>query len=498
MLAVPGPPAFGQSLREKSLAARPLATSAVTRQQPGGAVASGNAAPAPVSMTTTSAATSPQPYQPAPRSDWAAGQVDRQDPWIRLTASTPAGPLVIDVAVFVDAEPFREIEEAALDQLQRISASVGSDELTEEAPIARVATELQTESQPADDDLDHDDVPTVDVAQRPSWNLRQRVAAYVNQADGVSREELRWLVQQWTAGPSPQIMRDEYAWQRAGLAPLLATLDADGDGGLSEIEIAAAETRLDRIDSNGDEVIELGEAMRELQRVQVELQPAGGPVLHVLDATAGSGAAVPAEADVVLRVDFATDEGQLQLLAVNERRVQWTEGERGLILDQGNVRIEWSAVDSTPLHRDQPWPVNVSIGAAWEGYPLWRVADRDGDDRITMRERRTLSASLRDLDRDGDGRLDDAELRGSLRIVLCRGLVANDVLAVRAPAVGLRTRPASHAAPEWFAAMDVNRDGDLARSEFPGSTEQFDAYDRDNDGLISAAEAAADSVTHPK
>jgi Ca2+-binding EF-hand superfamily protein len=43
--------------------------------------------------------------------------------------------------------------------------------------------------------------------------------------------------------------------------------------------------------------------------------------------------------------------------------------------------------------------------------------------------------------------------------------------------------------PEWFASMDANQDGDLARGEFSGTSEQFQSLDRDKDGLISAAEA---------
>jgi hypothetical protein len=39
--------------------------------------------------------------------------------------------------------------------------------------------------------------------------------------------------------------------------------------------------------------------------------------------------------------------------------------------------------------------------------------------------------------------------------------------------------------------MDRNGDGDVSRSEFLGSKEDFDAIDTDRDGLISAEEAEA-------
>jgi hypothetical protein len=36
--------------------------------------------------------------------------------------------------------------------------------------------------------------------------------------------------------------------------------------------------------------------------------------------------------------------------------------------------------------------------------------------------------------------------------------------------------------------MDRNRDGDLSRSEFLGTSEQFKELDRDQDGLIGSRE----------
>ncbi len=43
--------------------------------------------------------------------------------------------------------------------------------------------------------------------------------------------------------------------------------------------------------------------------------------------------------------------------------------------------------------------------------------------------------------------------------------------------------------PLWFRKMDRNGDGDVSRSEFLGTKEQFHRIDGDGDGLIDAAEA---------
>ena len=45
--------------------------------------------------------------------------------------------------------------------------------------------------------------------------------------------------------------------------------------------------------------------------------------------------------------------------------------------------------------------------------------------------------------------------------------------------------------PVWFRKMDRNADGDLSRTEYIGTKEEFDILDADKDGLISLAEAEA-------
>ena len=54
----------------------------------------------------------------------------------------------------------------------------------------------------------------------------------------------------------------------------------------------------------------------------------------------------------------------------------------------------------------------------------------------------------------------------------------------------------SAAGPVWFQKMDRNHDGDVSRREFLGPRDQFDRLDRDDDGLIDAAESRA--ATPPK
>jgi hypothetical protein len=78
----------------------------------------------------------------------------------------------------------------------------------------------------------------------------------------------------------------------------------------------------------------------------------------------------------------------------------------------------------------------------------------------------------------------------SMRIAVGQGVVAHRLLA--SPAVVTPgDAAAGPSAPDWFAGMDQNHDGDLSPQEFLGASDQFTQLDADGDGLISTQEAAA-------
>ncbi|MCG8450304.1 MAG: hypothetical protein MI725_12105, partial [Pirellulales bacterium] len=55
-------------------------------------------------------------YQRTQDGEWAiAHQPDRDDPWIRLLVFSPASPLLVDIAVKIDAQPFRAAREQWID-----------------------------------------------------------------------------------------------------------------------------------------------------------------------------------------------------------------------------------------------------------------------------------------------------------------------------------------------------------------------------------------------
>ena len=44
--------------------------------------------------------------------------------------------------------------------------------------------------------------------------------------------------------------------------------------------------------------------------------------------------------------------------------------------------------------------------------------------------------------------------------------------------------------PPWAVSMDANRDGEISRIEFPGTVQQFQSLDGNDDGFVDTAEIA--------
>jgi hypothetical protein len=160
---------------------------------------------------------------------------------------------------------------------------------------------------------------------------------------------------------------------------------------------------------------------------------------------------------------------------------------------------------------------------------LFRYADRNGDNRLTLAEledylrlaesgiRARIWVRVRDCDRnpfhfldsDGDGRLsyreltraadllrpDVAEVAGlpwQFRLSL-GGPRVKSWGGVPVPAVAKRLAgpgaAGASSAPPWFRAMDRNGDGVISPSEFVGPPAVFRKLDGNGDGVISPEEA---------
>jgi hypothetical protein len=495
-------------------------------------------------------------YERTPLGDWRMpASVDRNDPWLRLLLLEPKRPVVIDLAVFIDGRPFRESREAWIDEL--LSSDKGNNADSAEGTKSAVAaseavnagdksgkeaesSQDQQDNEAKDteanvaggngsekteptDDATPAPVPGVAAQARKAPSMGDRLRNYLAASGGaVEREEIRWLIAEWGSGPPVLLLGPSLSWQRAGLAPLLAYLDREPDGGLSAEEIAGAADSLRRADVDGNDVLDANEIRRAAVRPAATPFDTDHSLLVELDAhtdwdalaaTLGRiyaenvttmkidsehvRALLEQQADVTLRVDFGTADSTssgVSVVAVNSEL-----GDAGKVvsatkdvvtLDLGGDYIEFSAAQTKTGDTADVAGTQVAIGAAIDGNPLLRLLDRDNDQRLTMRERQELSGVLSALDRDGDGAVGAGEMPLPIRFAVTLGPRVHQLLASPAgSARAIAPRESAPAAPAWFASMDKNHDGDLSRSEFLGNRDQFTQIDADGDGLVSVAEA---------
>jgi hypothetical protein len=355
------------------------------------------------------------------------------------------------------------------------------------------------------------------------------------------REEIRWLMAEWTGGPALLTLGPAMSWERVSFAPLWNALDADSDGALSSTEISAASERLSQADVDENSIVEIEELTSlhaggttsphsyplvavidgetDWQQLNSHLQAAYGrrtaesqgsassAVSALVDRIAQGDPSVLAddlkellneEADLKLRVTLGGKENQLALLSAGE--AESSANERIVTVVRGPEYFEFSAGETKDGEATDPAATQIAIGAVVDGYPLFRLADRNGDRRLSPRECRSLKNVLAALDLDSDGTISAREKPAAIRVAISRGPHVHEMLAEPSSAArefantGLASSdppPATESAakvPPWFADMDRNRDGDLSRSEFLGTSEQFKELDRDQDGLIGSRE----------
>jgi Ca2+-binding EF-hand superfamily protein len=125
-----------------------------------------------------------------------------------------------------------------------------------------------------------------------------------------------------------------------------------------------------------------------------------------------------------------------------------------------------------------------------QGRALFELLDANGDGRLSVRELRTAWARLAPWDHDGDGRLAETEVPRQFVVSVDVGQVSlpfRFAVANRAARRGQGQQAPK--GPLWFRKMDRNTDGDVSFREWLGTEEEFRRIDADGDGLISPEEA---------
>jgi hypothetical protein len=199
-------------------------------------------------------------YERTALGDWPVpSEINRDDPWLRFVLLARARPVVIDVAVFIDGKPYADGREAWI------------DDALEPEPLELATNAVKSLSESADSTVKKVIIPeattTNEVAAqaRQAPGMRQRLQDYVATTGGTAdRREVRWLISEWGFGPPLVVMKRSLSWQRAGMAPLLAILDADRSGSLDAIEIAGVADALRRADADANDVVDVRELERQV------------------------------------------------------------------------------------------------------------------------------------------------------------------------------------------------------------------------------------------
>ncbi len=240
-------------------------------------------------------------YERTPLGDWRmAADAERNDPWLRLVLLSRKRPVVIDLAVLVEGKSFRDKRDAWIDEL--VTSSGKGPQPTAESPAAKkgnnksaatgtepVATASASASpktiKVSAEKAKPAAVPTVHAQSRQAPTMRARLADYLatNHAQ-VDRKEIQWLIAAWGAGPGVVLLDPSHSWQRSARAPLETYLDRNGDGVFSREEIAEADAMLRKADVDSNDVVDLSEIRRLVDRPAAAPAVGGYSLVVVLDA----------------------------------------------------------------------------------------------------------------------------------------------------------------------------------------------------------------------
>jgi hypothetical protein len=465
-------------------------------------------------------------------------RAERGDPWLRFLLITPQRPYVIDVAVLIDGQSFRGAREdwisAVLNETKSGATKKEATPPVNDEPEDSTGTSVAdqaTKAEPTDAAPLKSAVPEksagVKAQSRSAPTMRDRLIRYLAaNGDDANGDEIDWLIAESGFGPAVVVMAPSLTWQRAGEAPLWSLLDQDSDGALSSDEINQRDASLAETDADANDVVALSELRRSGKPANIKFPAEGHSLIVPLDANtewdslaasfgrsyrsengmsgpiAASSELLNSAADITLCVNLVAKNSSAEqgnstsgvlLLSVSSELAAVNKSVTAtadvISLELAGSVLEISAGQASGDETAERAAAQVAIGAVLDGYPLMRLIDRDQDDRLTLRERQDLGGLLTALDRNGDRKLSRSEVPTPIRLAISLGPQVHQMLKEPTGAARMIGPSETPKAPDWFVSMDKNNDGDLARSEFLGTAQQFRQFDVDQDGLLSTSEA---------
>jgi Ca2+-binding EF-hand superfamily protein len=123
------------------------------------------------------------------------------------------------------------------------------------------------------------------------------------------------------------------------------------------------------------------------------------------------------------------------------------------------------------------------------GASLFEFLDADHDGRLSPRELGMAWKRLSIWDRDKSGRITRQQVPRQFQLVLSYGQSRANLPFSGPGYADVPTFRDRSRGPLWFRKMDRNGDGDVSKTEFLGTLDQFRRIDSDGDGLIDVSEA---------
>lgn len=442
---------------------------------------------------------------------------DPHDPRERFVLLAPGGPLVVEVSLTIDGQPFRMAREKLIDEMLAATVKNSDGQITWAQALATKQFIL---------------------GQRiPRQNQNKDIASpWDKNSDGlVDRSEVRQFLAQRFGGPAflvtsnpgnglqsqRIIVSGQQTTVGGAMRQVHTLLDADSDGSLSEQEIAAAPERLKSQDADDNDLLlphEIGSAPRTSSRKDVIpayptpiqstqwTMPLGpnisADMLYTVlsqryriesgPITAAAFGSVPklfAELDqdrdgklqkfeaarlsdlppqLVLSVDLghaAPGQG-LAVKSLSPEMVSVHASAQDAMLELSGVRI------ALHVHVAAPRDTNYQAAAA----PYLARFDKDRNGYLEASEVPAgLTAQLAQWDADEDGKVYAPEIAAAFA-------------RSAAPAATQAVAIVSGEASSLFRTLDYSGDGRLSMREMQSSAERIKRLDKDRDGRISDAE----------